>query len=164
MIDKDVFREYWKLLEARFNSEREQPVLAMYYDMLSEVMETGQFIQAARAVFYRNRFFPTPAELVAEIAQDIWPEVSAVIAKWSTLPTLRGDESTYRHMQGWNALTERARRAVQRAGGLGDLHHSTFDQQRRRFLAAYEGEALSVANSALAPPPMMKEIGHGSSS
>jgi hypothetical protein len=154
MIDKDAFKDAWRKLAARFGKEVNAEQAAMYYEYLSDLMETDEFLGAARAVWAANTFFPRPADFLAIRAAQEWPLVLKCAEgfhppDWPWAAT-------------WGQLSPRAQAACRRLGGMDTIRAAwTKDPTRLKdqFAKAFEEEATAaVLALPTAKPRTLKPV------
>lgn len=138
MIDRDAFKKAWDHILARFGRQWNREQAEMYYAYLNDLMDTDDFLTAARAVWASNTFFPRPADFLTVRAGSEWPLVLKC-AEGFHPPDWPWAES-------WKQLTPRAQGACRRLGGMDAIRNLwTKDPARLRtqFLAAFEEEATA---------------------
>lgn len=138
MIDKDVFKQTWRKMAARFGKDVNAEQAAMYFEYLNDLMDTEEFLGAARAIWAANTFFPRPADFLTVRAASEWPIVLKCAEGYHA-----PDWPWVAH---WKQLTPRAQAACQRLGGMVPIQAQwAKDPTRLRttFLAAFEEEATA---------------------
>lgn len=140
MIDPVKFREIWAHLCARFNREVDANLAVSYLEYLTELMDTEEFVIAARAVWATGRFFPRPADFVVIRAGLEWPTV---------LECLSGFHPPDWPWQApWKDLSPRAQSACHRLGGISAMAEEAVrgvTRLRESYQTAYEEEATAEA-------------------
>lgn len=154
MIDEDVFAREWEVLKERFDREASDEMMGRYYDLISAELEEEEFLQGVDRVYYENRFWPTPKEIVdagrgADLARESERE-------WSRILTMREAQS---RKEGYPEEEQRpnaaALKALRQIGGMEALRNASatqFRRYRRAFLEAYE---------ALRPRPAAPSLPRG---
>jgi hypothetical protein len=70
MMDAAEWSDLWGELEGRFGTERPGDTGALYLELLERRLEDDEIRLAVRRSVYADRFFPSPAELVAHAQQE----------------------------------------------------------------------------------------------
>jgi hypothetical protein len=148
MIDRDAFKSAFGAICTRFGREWDQEQAKMTYAYLSALMDTDEFLTAARAVWAGNTFFPRPADFLTVRAASEWPLVLRCAEgfhppdwPWAAV---------------WRELSPRTQRACRRLGGMEAIRTAwTKDPTKLRttFLAAFEEEATAEVLALPAPQP-----------
>lgn len=138
MIDKEAFKQAWRKLLVRFNREVDADQAAMYFDYLNDLMDTEEFLTAARAVWAGSTFFPRPADFVTVHAATEWPLVLKAAEEYRP-----PDASWY---DTWKRLSPRAQGAVKRLGGIDAVKDQLGRNSlkiKEAFLTSFEEEATA---------------------
>lgn len=146
MIDREAFKGGWKYLLTRFNKEWDQAQAKAYYDYLSELMDTEDFLVSCRAVWATAKWFPRPADFLTVRAGSEWPLVLKAAEEY------RPPDASW--FETWKQLSPRAQAAVKRLGGIDHVRDQLGRSSlklREAFLAAYEEEATAEALALPAP-------------
>jgi len=152
MIDPDVFADEWALLCERFNREASGRLAEAYYDALSAVLTTGQFIAAAKSLFILSEFFPTPQAFIQ--AGGIDPQADA-LDQWELCERVMAGEH---HIAG--RMNEAGKRVLLLLGGPRHLGLTALDQVgwvRKEFLALYHEVASGQERAGIAGPEVTPE-------
>jgi hypothetical protein len=110
VIDPSEFKHVWDQLCVRFGQTNDAEAAAAYLEYLTDQMETGQFIQAARALWATNRWFPRPADFVLVGAAREWKLV--IQAAEAYVPP------NWSWQTPWSQLSKRAQEACKALGGM----------------------------------------------
>ena len=135
MIDKAVFTREISLLQERFGRELSNPVIIRYLEFLNDRMTTLEFESAAREIFNRDTFWPSPVRFLEAVrgdpqggAEDAWAELMDAAAQGKT-PVLAGKLET----------------AVRAVGGFREIMYAEGqfkqEQLRKQFVSAFKREA-----------------------
>lgn len=127
-LSKTVFLAQWEGLCDRFNRKIQDTTsdARRYYDFLAAQMTAEEFVQACRDVWLRAKFFPRPADFLQSRAEREWDAVL-------DMTTVRFDKQT------WDGLSETARVATRKLGGLEGIGQaSDLIRARAAWLEAYE--------------------------
>lgn len=146
MIDKAAFKQGWRNLSARFGKEINADQAAMYYDYLSQVMETDEFLQACNAIWATAKWFPRPADFLNVRAASEWPIVLRCANEY------RPPDATW--FETWKLLAPRSQAAVKRLGGIDAVKEQLARNSlkiKEAFLAAFEEEATAEVLALPAP-------------
>lgn len=64
MIDKDIFRTNFQVLQERFNRKSSPALQRMYYQFLSDRLDDQQFVKACEEIFAADVYWPTPERFI----------------------------------------------------------------------------------------------------
>lgn len=146
MIDLEKFRGVWAHLCARFNRAPDPQQAVAYHDYLTELMDTEEFLAAARAVWATSRFFPRPADFLTVGAGGDWGRLLAAAAAYR--------QGSAEWLRPWNELSPRGRAAAAKLGDITTIR-AIYDRDvvrlRAAFLAAYEEAAVDQVLALPAP-------------
>lgn len=137
MLDDVVFAAEMTLLEDRFGRRPlTTETKVRYYEFLNQSLTTQEFQAAAREIFNRDQFWPSPSRFVEAARGN--PKERAV-SEWGQLMIALRDNPAEL------PLTDRGRAALKAVGGYRALMEATdygMEKLHKRFLEAYvdEGE------------------------
>lgn len=142
MIDPNVFANEWDLLCRRFRVENDEDVGVGYYQYLTAVMDTEEFLRASRAVFVGRTFFPAPHQFSLVRAGREWVILMDAAADYASRYTKEWKEALGVSQTGWDAWDM--------IGGFSGLDTTKPKLDvRTKFLEAYVmacmGAALDIA-------------------
>lgn len=144
-IDKRAFIAELGMLADRFGRTVSEPVVLRYYDTLSRRLTTQQFLEAARVIFDRDKFWPEPMRFVEIVRGN--PEADSATA-WNAIvnAATRGDHA---------AVNGQALVALRTAGvNFRDVQLATEPQLAslgKRFRAEYERAANNHLDAPATP-------------
>lgn len=129
MIDHKVFKVEWSILAVRFGKEFPDPVIARYYQHLTDRMDTAEFRAACQRIFAGHEFFPTPDDFLEDKATD-------ALRQWELAErAIRGLDPDL------SRLSDAGQRTVRLLGGLRHLkqmRESDLPFRRKEFLELHE--------------------------
>lgn len=148
MLDDVVFAAEMTLLEDRFSRRPlTTETKVRYYEFLSQHLTTEEFQVAARVIFDRDQFWPSPQRFVDAVHGNAKQLANA---EWVTLLEHMRDGA--RDLTGISATGHAALRV---AGGFKALLHAESDfalnQVRNAFLDAYEAARESKSAAPVLP-------------
>jgi hypothetical protein len=152
VIDPSEFKHVWDQLCVRFGQTNDAEAAAAYLEYLTDQMETGQFIQAARALWATNRWFPRPADFVLVGAAREWKLV--IQAAEAYVPP------NWSWQTPWSQLSKRAQEACKALGGMTTvrtLWEKDVSKLKHEWERAYEQEAAAEVLALPAVP--MRQLG-----
>lgn len=137
MIDKRQFLDVWAQLCGRFGRPVDAKQAAAYYENLSPVMDTPQFLVAARSLWAGAKYFPRPADFLTVAASADWQHVLDAVSSWRPPDTAWTEP--------WKRRSPRAVAACRRLGDVTTMR-AIYDRDvfrlRTAFMEAYEEEAV----------------------
>lgn len=110
MIDREAFKAGWYGILLRFGVEFHKDQAAAYYEYLSPQMETGDFLQAAQAIWATAKWFPRPVDFVLIGTAGEWSDVLKVAELY------RPPDAGW--VVYWGSLSKRSQDACRNLGGL----------------------------------------------
>lgn len=156
MLDDVVFAAEMTLLEDRFSRRPlTTETKVRYYEFLSEHLTTQEFQAAAREIFNRDQFWPSPSRFVEavrgnpkQLAASEWQQLVDQMRSNSHDPTV---------------LSDAGRNALRAAGGFKMLLHAESDfalnQVRKEFLEAFQlAVELPARKAAQLPDALNLEL------
>jgi hypothetical protein len=139
VIDRGQFRAGLALLSGVFGREVSVPVLKAYFAILNPRLTTAEFERAVTLSIAQEKFWPSPAVLLAKVEKDTDSAALAALAELSRRLRLNGGYLFFAASE--SATLDPATRAgIAAAGGLRALAECRPENAaalERRFVRAY---------------------------
>lgn len=153
MIDREAFAQGMGQLGGAFGREIDGPVSKMYYGILSPKLSSAQWAAAVTQVVATERFWPSPAVILAAAQADGATESQRAFDVVNDALRQHGGYRFLSHdvAKRWDAATWVGISAV---GGLVEITNCTdhrWESLQRKFRAAYE--SARIATPALRAGP-----------
>lgn len=152
MIDKATFAAEMTILRDRFGRrDMTAETIARYLDFLEERLSTEDFVRAAREIFNKDTFWPSPVRFLEVVKGD--PKAMADDAWAAMLAHAR--KGSYPEL----ATLPPATRAALKAAPLREIMYASeyeLNRLKREFVDAYQ-RATDEAAGLLLPEPQKQE-------
>lgn len=145
-IDVPRFREVWEVLCDRWGRQCDDRESAFYYKwLLQRGMDYEGFVAAAETLWATKQFFPRPVDFL----------LVAAGREWGRVITLLGTAGETERIESYNALSQRAKDALNLLGGSEGLNRLAVPRAREAFLESF---ASVVTAEALVDPGALTSL------
>lgn len=140
MIDAKLFADAMGQLGGAFGREIDQPVIRMYYAILSPRMDSPTFATAIEATLARETFWPPPAKILEHAGLDAEDHADAAFRQMSEIVRDNGGFLHFPH-ELYLQFDAPTRAAIKAVGGLREIAERSGPDKRpallKRFVRAY---------------------------
>ena len=141
MIDKGRFAAGMAVLAGAFGREIDEAVQVAYYRILSPAMDATTFEQALTLTMARERFWPSPAVILAHAGRDLETLAIASLQHVNRVISAHGGVQ-FVPRSAWDEFDDRTRAAIGACGGLAEIAGVTTERYaalKRRWAKAWQG-------------------------
>lgn len=133
MIEPAAFASELSQLADRFNRSVSDDMARRYHEFLAPQMDTPQFLQAARAIYNHDAFWPAPVRFLEAINLDPASEANAA---WE-LALMEARKGVAQPLDQYVPAHAAALTAVGKNRAIGQTHEDRLPFLKREFIAAY---------------------------